>query len=123
MTKTINKFSILIYNTDNMFVTLFKKIRAKLNVNHVAIDNFIVFVFPTDLEIPGFTGDCKIYKYVGKSKLKVSINDIEAISNFSNKVSIQYISKLIGQEIPSNISYKDLICLINSSENWQKNTI
>lgn len=123
MTKTIKKFSVLIYNADGPVVSFFKKIRAKLNSKYEAVDNFVVFMFPKDMEVPGLTGDCDIYEYVGKANFKVTSKDIEGISLMDNEVSIRYISKLIGKEIDNNISYKDLICLINSSENWQKNTI
>jgi hypothetical protein len=64
-----------------------------------------------------------IYEYIGTKNYKVSDNDMTSIGHLDNEISLKYISKLIGQDIKSDISYKDLICLINSSENWQKNTI
>ena len=123
MTKTIKKFSVLIYNADGPIISLFKRIRSKFSNKYEAVDNFVVFMFPRDMEIPGFTGDCNIYEYVGKANFKVTPKDIEGISLMDNEVSLRYISKLIGKDVDNNISYKDLICLIESSKSWQKNII
>lgn len=128
MTKTIKKYSLLIYNADGPVVKWFKKIRSIISANYEAVDNFVVLIVLNDIEVPGCTGKDEIYTYIGKNNKQIA-NKIKSsevygdVFEMDNSISLKYISKLIGEDIDENISYKDLICLINSTGNWQRNII
>lgn len=118
----LNKGSLIIYKTDNMFVRFINWSKCHIFGCKDINENYAVIFLP--MEIDDLVGEyCDIYNYVGKKKVEIQSDDYEFIVNSDKEYAIKNISDILGIYIAKNISYKDLICLINSSENWVKNTI
>lgn len=128
MRKTIKAGSLMIYSTDNICTKIIRRILHKFNKNISPVKDYVVYMFTEDVDVPIFSNKNLIYRYVGDKDVNVSVEDALYICNFDKSAVIKYINKHLCLDSHSkvhatDISYKDLICLIESSKNWQKSII
>ena len=120
--KQFKKYSLSIYNTDNHFISCIKWLRSKLIKKFDHIDKYNIFMFVEDVTLPNYSYNYDIYSYNGK-RLNVNYKTMYDVVCLNKEACLKVIGKITKQDIDTNISYKDLICLIESSKNWQKSTI